>query len=115
MLLSFVTGLLSIIVINIILSGDNAVVIAMASRTLPPRQRRRAILLGGLGAIVLRILFTAVASLLLNIPFLELIGGLLLVWIAYRLLKEEETEQEIEAAASIWGAFQVILLADFLM
>jgi YjbE family integral membrane protein len=113
--LALITGILSIIIINIILSGDNAVVIAMASRRLPPTQRKRAIIYGGAGAIVLRIVFTAIASVMLRIPLLQTVGGLALVWVSWRLLREEGGEQEIDAATTVWGAFQTILLADFLM
>jgi YjbE family integral membrane protein len=114
-LLPLLGGILSIILINIILSGDNAVVIAMASRRLPPRERRRAILAGGAGAIGLRVIFTAVASLLLHVPLLQAVGGVLLVWVAWRLLNDDEGEREIAAATTFWGAFQTIIVADLLM
>src|SRR6185437_11289992 len=98
MSLDLLTQILAIIFINIILSGDNALVIGMASRSLAPKQRRMAILLGGAGAIVLRIVFTAVAALFLHIPLLEAIGGIILVWIAYKLLNDSEDGHEFEAS-----------------
>lgn len=115
MSLALLTGILSIIIINIILSGDNAVVIAMASRRLPAGQRKRAIIYGGGGAIVLRVIFTALASVLLRVPLLQTAGGLALVWVSWRLLREEGGDQEINAATTVWGAFQTIILADLLM
>lgn len=98
-----------------LLSGDNAVVIAMASRRLPPRERRRAIIAGGAGAIVLRIIFTIAASVLLRIPLLQALGGVMLVWISWRLLREEPEDHNIQAATTVWGAFQTIVIADVLM
>lgn len=114
-LLPLLGGILSIILINIILSGDNAVVIAMASRRLEARDRKRAILAGGAGAIGLRVIFTAIASLLLHVPLLQAVGGVLLVWVAWRLLNEGEGTREIAAATTFWGAFQTIVVADLLM
>jgi YjbE family integral membrane protein len=113
--IALITGTLTIILINVLLSGDNAVVIAMASRRLPPPQRRKAILAGGAGAIVLRVVFTIVASILLRIPLLQAAGGVMLVWISWRLLREEQDEQDIQSATTVWGAFQTIVVADLLM
>jgi YjbE family integral membrane protein len=113
--LTLFSSILSIIVINVVLSGDNAVVIAMVSRTLRPRERKRAIVAGGLVAIVLRVAFTALATLLLDIPLLQFSGGLLLVWVAYRLLADEGGEHDISASGTLWGAVQTIILADVLM
>jgi YjbE family integral membrane protein len=113
--LRLLTSVFSIIFINVVLSGDNAVVIAMASRRLPPRERKRAILAGGLGAIGLRIVFTALATILLHVPLLQMIGGIVLVWVAYKLLADDEGGHEIQAAGTLWGAIQTIILADFLM
>jgi len=112
---ALITGTLTIIIINILLSGDNAVVIAMASRRLPPPERRRAILAGGAGAIILRVVFTIIAGLLLQIPLLQAIGGVMLVWISWRLLRDGGDEQDIQAATTVWGAFQTIVIADLLM
>lgn len=107
--------LLSIFAINILLSGDNALVIALASRELPPKHQKMAILLGSGGAVVLRIILTFVAVYLLEIPFLKLIGGLLLFWIAIKLIADDESEGEIEAKDSLWGAVQTIIVADLVM
>jgi YjbE family integral membrane protein len=113
--LALLGSIVGIIVINIVLSGDNAIVIALASRRLTPRDRKRAIVLGGAGAILLRVVCTMAATILLGVPFVQLIGGLLLVWIAYRLLADGADSHEIEAAASFWGAIQTIVVADLLM
>src|SRR5437867_8156842 len=96
------TAVFRIVIIDLVLSGDNAVVIGMAAHRLEPRQRRAAILIGGLAAIVLRILLTAVAAYLLGVPGLRLVGGLLLIWIGFKLLAEEEESHEgIKVAASM--------------
>ncbi|EGW41192.1 integral membrane TerC family protein [Desulfosporosinus sp. OT] len=107
--------LLSIFAVNILLSGDNALVIALASRELPPKHQKMAILLGSGGAVVLRIILTFIAVYLLQIPFLKLIGGLLLFWIAVKLIADEESNGEIEAKDSLWGAVQTIIVADLVM
>lgn len=109
------TGIFSIVIVDLVLSGDNALVIGMAAHRLPPRQRRWAIILGGAGAIGLRISFTALAAVLLAIPLLEAAGGLVLTWIAYKLLREETSEHNIAAAESFFGAVQTITLADLVM
>ena len=105
-----------IILINLFLSGDNAVVIGMAAHRLPQPQRRLAILTGGTVAIVLRVILTVVAALLLEISGLQLVGGALLVWIAFKLLKEEEESKEgLSVAASMREAIITILVADLIM
>ena len=105
-----------IILIDLVLSGDNAVVIGMAAHRLPARQRKTAILIGGGAAIVLRIFLTAIAALLLKLSGLQLAGGLLLIWIAFRLLKEEEESKEgVKVAKSMREAIATILVADFIM
>ena len=86
----FWIGLLKIVWINIILSGDNAVVIAMAARSLPPHQQRTAVLFGSGAAVVLRIALTVVAAKLLALPYLQIVGGVLLLWIGTQLLSEED-------------------------
>jgi YjbE family integral membrane protein len=112
----FLYSVLRIVVIDLVLSGDNAVVIGMAAHRLPRPQRRQAIIIGGGAAIVLRIILTAIAAILLQIPGLQLVGGLLLIWIAFKLLKEEEESHEgIQAAASMREAITTILVADFVM
>ncbi len=104
-----------IMLANVVLSGDNAVVIAMACRNLPDRYRNRAIFLGSLGAIVLRILFCAVVGLLLGIPYLKLVGGALLLWIGVKLVTQEDGEANVKAHASLWAAITTIVIADAVM
>jgi YjbE family integral membrane protein len=107
----------SIIWINILLSGDNAVVIAMASRGLPPRQRKWGIILGAAVAVLLRIVFTGIVARLLAIPFLKLGGGLALLWIAVKLVlpEQEPAGDDVEAAGSLWRAVQIVAIADLIM
>jgi YjbE family integral membrane protein len=110
------TAILSIIVIDLVLSGDNAVVIGMAARSLSDENRRRAIIIGGAGAIGLRIIFTALATLLLGIPGLQAIGGVLLFWIAFRLLRPHGSDHEkVKEAGSLGEAIRTIILADVVM
>ena len=106
-----------IIWINIILSGDNAVVIALAARSLPPKQQKMAILWGSGAAVVLRIVLTFVAAYLLKLPYLQIIGGLLLLWIGFQLLsgEEEEDEGETKQYGSLSAAVRTILIADLVM
>lgn len=115
--IDFWIGLVKIIWINIILSGDNAVVIALAARSLPSDQQRRAILLGSGAAVVLRIALTLVAAQLLSIPYLQIIGGLLLLWIGVQLLSEGDDGDEGEAKeyGSMMAAVRTILIADLIM
>jgi YjbE family integral membrane protein len=110
------TAILSIVVINLVLSGDNAVVIGMASRSLSQENRRKAIVFGGAGAVGLRILFTALAArALLGIPYLQAIGGVLLVYIAYKLLRPQSDHGAVREAVSLREAIQTIILADLVM
>ncbi len=105
-----------IIGINIILSGDNAVVIALACRGLPPKQRMYGILLGAGAAIVLRIIFTVIVNQLLGIPYLKLIGGLLLFWIAVKLvIHEEAREDSVGSGSNLWEAVKIVAIADIVM
>ncbi len=107
---------LNITLIDIALSGDNAIVIGMAAAGLPRERRRLAILIGGGLAVILRIALTSVATLLMLVPFLSAAGGLVLVWIAYRLLKPEgEAERGPKEAASLGQAIALIVTADFMM
>ncbi|HUS14767.1 MAG TPA: TerC family protein [Chloroflexia bacterium] len=110
-------ALFNIIVIDLLLSGDNAVVIGMAVRGLPDRQRRRAVLLGGAGAIGLRVLLTAVAAFLLQIPLLQAFGGVVLAWITYRLLlpSGEADPGNHKVEATFGAALRTIIIADFTM
>jgi YjbE family integral membrane protein len=113
----FWVALLQIIWINILLSGDNAVVIALASRSLPEQQRRWAILGGSAGAIILRVLFCLIVAWLMAIPYLKLIGGLLLLWIGVKLIvpEDEHGEDKIAAKSNLFGAIQTIVIADAVM
>jgi len=112
----FWIGLLKIIWINIILSGDNAVVIALAARSLPEHQQKKAIMFGSGAAVVLRIALTVVAAKLLALSYLQIIGGLLLLWIGTQLLGgEDEEEGEGGAQAGLWVAIRTILIADLVM
>ena len=105
-----------IVVINLVLSGDNAVVIGLAAHRLPLRQRRIAIFTGGAVAVLLRIVLTATAALLLQITGLQFVGGILLIWIAFKLLKEEEESKEgVRIAGGMREAIMTILVADFIM
>ncbi len=109
--------ILSIIWINILLSGDNAVVIAMACRSLPPRQRMVGIMLGAGAAVLLRVIFTVALQYMLGLPWLRLIGGVLLLYIAVKLLTQEEEagEDSIAGSDNIWGAVKTVAIADMVM
>jgi YjbE family integral membrane protein len=112
----FWVGLLKIIWINILLSGDNAVVIALAARGLPPEQQRKAILFGSGAAVVLRIGLTIVAAWLMALQGLQVIGGLLLLWIGAQLLaNEEESDSDGKEHANLMSAVRTILIADVVM
>ena len=112
----FWLGLLKIIWINIILSGDNAVVIALAARSLPPEQQRQAVLFGSGAAVVLRIVLTVVAVQLLALPYLQIVGGALLLWIGVQLLSEHgDDEGEEKQYGSMMAAIRTILIADLVM
>jgi YjbE family integral membrane protein len=111
----FWVGLIKIIGVNIILSGDNAVVIALAARSLPPKQQTQAIIWGSGAAIVMRILLTLFAVALLTLPWLKIIGSLLLFWIGVKLLVPEEDDAEIEASDQLLSAIKTILVADLVM
>ncbi|HLQ77261.1 MAG TPA: TerC family protein, partial [Terriglobia bacterium] len=114
--MDFLSQILRIVIIDLVLSGDNAVVIGMAAHRLPPAQRRKAILFGGGAAIVLRITLTAVAAFLLTLKGLQLAGGVLLLWIGFKLLKQEEESHEgVKVAGSMKEAVITILIADFVM
>jgi YjbE family integral membrane protein len=106
---------LEIILINIVLSGDNAVVIAMASRNVPKKQQKKAIFWGTFGAIILRILFAIAIVYLLDVPFVTFIGGLLLVYIAIKLLIGDDEEILREGGSSLISAVKTIIIADAVM
>ena len=113
----FWVALGEIILVNIILSGDNAVVIALASRNLPPRHRNNAIVLGSAGAIILRIIFCLFVATLMGIPYLKLVGSALLLWIGVKLLvpEEEHDDNGVVAPSNIWSAVRTIIIADAVM
>jgi YjbE family integral membrane protein len=111
---------LGVLAIDLILSGDNAVVIALAVRQLEGKTRKRAIFWGAAGAVALRLFFAGIVTYLLRIPLLQAVAALLLVWIAWRLLFEspgggEEGEEEVEAGGSVWQAIRIIIVADAVM
>jgi YjbE family integral membrane protein len=112
----FWVAALEIVVINILLSGDNAVVIALACRNLPHRQRRWGIIWGAAGAVVLRIILTFFAVSLLKLPYLNLIGGVLLVWIGIKLISDEDGDgHDVKAADRLMVAIRTIIVADLVM
>lgn len=111
----FWAGLGVIIWVNLLLSGDNAVVIALASRSLPPNQQRKAIFWGSAAAIVLRIILTVFAVALLAFPYLKIVGGVLLVWIGYNLLVEGDDEGHVDGHDNLMAAIKTILIADLVM
>src|SRR5512141_1773943 len=106
------TALLKIIGVNSVLSGDNAVGIALAARSLPARQQKQAIFWGSAAAIVMRIILTLFAVALLALPWLKLIGSVLLLWIGVKLLVPEDEEEEVSAADNMLAAIKTILIAD---
>lgn len=113
----FWVGLGQILIADILLSGDNAVVIALAARSLPEHQRRWAVLGGSFGAVALRVVFAVFITWLMSIPFLKAIGGLLLLWIGAKLMVPEDGHGEdgIKAQGSLWGAMRTIIMADAVM
>ena len=112
----FWVGLVKIIWINIILSGDNAVVIALAARSLPPAQQKKAILLGSGAAVLMRVALTLIAAKLLAMSYLQIAGGLLLLWIGFQLLgDEQEGDGVMEEQGNLMSAVRTILLADLVM
>ena len=113
----FWVDVLKIIVIDVLLSGDNAVVIALACRSLPPQQRKKGILLGMSGAIGLRIVLTFFAVGLLSLPYLKVVGAFLLLWIGVKLLLPEDEHEggNIKADTRLIGAVKTIIVADFVM
>lgn len=119
-MIELIAAILGIVVIDLALAGDNAVVIGMAAYRLPRHQRNIAVALGAIGAMVLRISLTAAAALILGLPLLQFIGGLILVWIAYKLLRPVEVTHAgdghaVEAASNLWEAVQTIIIADIVM
>ncbi len=107
--------LMQIIGINIVLSGDNAVVIALAARSLPPHQQKKAIAWGAGAAIAMRIVLTLFAVVLLTLPYLKLIGAVLLIWIGIQLLLPDDGDEHIESHSNLIAAIKTILIADLVM
>lgn len=112
---TFALQLLQIIWINILLSGDNALVIALACRALPPRERKIGVILGAGAAVLLRIIFTLIVVTLLAIPYLKLVGGVLLFWVAVKLLTDETDESHVKESDTIWNAVRTVAVADMVM
>jgi YjbE family integral membrane protein len=113
---SFWLAVGQIIMIDILLGGDNAVVIALACRNLPPKQRTQGIIYGTMGAIVLRVLLIAFALALLAVPYLKIVGALLLLWIGVKLLQPEaEDAHNISPSDKLWGAVKTVIIADLVM
>lgn len=104
-----------IIIIDILLGGDNAILIALACRNLPAEQRKWGIIWGTAGAIVLRVLLIVFALSLLTVPYIKLVGGLLLIWIGVKLLTNDDSHGQVAGKSSMWGAVQTIIIADLVM
>jgi YjbE family integral membrane protein len=113
--LKFVSAVLSIVLIDLILAGDNAVVIALAVRSLQKKQRIWGIILGSGAAVLLRVVLTFFAAQLLQIAFLKLIGGILITWVAVKLFMQGTEERKIGEAANLWQAVRLIVFADLIM
>ena len=113
----FLSALLAIVIIDLVLAGDNAIVIALAARSLPLALRKKAIIWGTVGAIAVRAAMTLVVVWLLMVPGLRLVGGAALLWIAFRLLapKQEQSGAHVKPADNFWGAMKTIVVADALM
>lgn len=111
----FLFNVLQLVMVDLVLSGDNAVVIALACRNLPPQLQKKAIFWGMMGAIGMRVILTFIAIWLLKIPLVQMIGGLLLFWIAVKLLKGEDDEAEVAGGSTMWGAMKTIIFADMIM
>jgi len=112
---AFFQAVLEIILIDLVLAGDNAVVIALAVRNLPPKQRKWGIILGAGAAVVLRIICTMVVSLMLRIPLLKFAGGIAIFWIAVKLLTQGHEEEHVDSASKLTEAIKLIVIADFVM
>lgn len=113
--LDFAVILLQIVLIDLLLGGDNAVVIALACRNLPPQKQKKAIILGTLGAIIARVILLIIAVQLLALPWLKVAGGLLLLWIGVKLVGNEEEEASIHSDTRLWKTVLTITLADVVM
>jgi YjbE family integral membrane protein len=109
------TALFKIAVINVVLSGDNAVVIALACRSLPRKQQKQAFIVGTGGIVVLMTILTAFAALLMSLPYIQLVGSILLVWIGIKLLMPEDGEGNVKDSSNFWEAVRTIIIADIVM
>ena len=108
-------ALFQISIINILLSGDNAVVIALACRGLPVRQQKQAFAIGAAGIVILMTALTAFAAYLLTLPYIEVVGSVLLLWIGIKLLASDDDEGDVKQSGTFWGAVQTIIIADIVM
>lgn len=112
--MEFLSALLAIVVIDLVLAGDNAIVIGLAARNLPKEKQKTVIIWGTVGAVIIRVLATIAVVWLLKVPGLMLIGGIALIWIAYKLLVEEKGH-DVKAGESTWAAIRTIIIADAAM
>jgi YjbE family integral membrane protein len=112
---TFFSAVLQIILIDLVLAGDNAVVIALAVRNLPPKQKKWGIILGAGAAVVLRVICTAFVSQMLRIPLLKFVGGCLIAWIAVKLMTQGHEEEKVDSASNLMEAVKLIVIADFVM
>ncbi|GGD71233.1 TerC family protein [Paenibacillus nasutitermitis] len=113
--LEFLSALITIVFIDLILAGDNAIVIGLAARKLPKIQQKKAVIWGTVGAVGIRALATILVVYLLDIPWLMLTGGILLLWIAYKLLVDENSHEDIKAGNNLWQSIRTIIIADAAM
>ena len=113
--IEFIWALLAIILIDVVLGGENALVIAMAAKQLPEHLRKRAMVWGTFGAVAVRFICVAALTYLLLIPGLRLVGGLLLIYIAWKLTSNQDEHKDVRAAATFWGAMSTIVMADAVM
>ncbi|RJE90796.1 TerC family protein [Paenibacillus sp. 1011MAR3C5] len=111
----FFTALLTIVFIDLILAGDNAIVIGLAARKLPQHQQKKAVIWGTVGAVGIRVIATLLVVQLLSVPWLNLVGGLLLLWIAFKLLVQEDSHDNIKAGNTLWQSIRTIIIADAAM
>lgn len=112
---AFLSALLSIILIDLVLAGDNAVVIALAVRNLPPKQKKWGIILGAGAAVTLRVICTMFVAQMLRIPLLKFVGGALIAWIAVKLLTQEHEDEKVDQAKNLIQAIKLIVIADIVM
>ncbi len=111
----FLVALLSIIMIDLVLAGDNAIVIGMSAKNLPEHHRKKAIIWGTVGAVIVRVIATLAIVWLLKVPGLQLVGGIILIWIAYKLLNDQSDLGDHKASTNLWSAMGTIIVADTIM